>query len=404
MKKENQKNKLNFSISKINNIISKLNRTGIILIAVCYIILLMFVLSTIGKDISYIVEKNYEQVYYDDEISPQLVIKGLRTFDEENNPTLKYEVSVNIAGRLEDGKDPKYKISNFRMSASTVARLTDEEPNNTYYFTEHSTYSTPVNHSFTVDNSEKNQHLSTMYVRLQYEDGNKTKVSTFKENIYLQPSEKDILNMNNWYDENNVIDETNPENNVYPSVTMITGKNTEKQIGIFEVSNYMEETNGKETGIYKTNFRIRITDTEISKFHIDAQAWVVTESGEYLPFFGIYNYTGYSKTYRSSSVNLNSKLKPAYIVAKIDYLELENKEIKTYTSYFKQDLKNIRTTFATNPEIGVTPQTDVSQNRITSSVITIIATLSAAVVLVGGLYIYNKQKEKKQNKKMLDNE
>lgn len=402
MKKENNK-KINFSISKINNIISKLNRTGIILIVVCYIILLMFVLSTIGKDISYIVEQNYEHVYYDDEISPQLVIKGLRTYNEENEQTLKYEISVNIAGRLVDGTDPKYKISNFRMSSSTVSRLTDEKPNSTYYFTEHTTYSTPVNHSFTVDNSDKGQHPSSMYVRLQYVDGNKTKVSTFKEDIFVQPTEADILNMNNWYDENNNIDENNPENNVTPSVTMISGCNDiSKQIGIFEVSNYMEEVEGKETGIYKTNFRIRITDSEVSKFHIDAQAWVVNEAGEYLPFFGIYNYTGYSKTYRSSSVNLNSKVKPVYIVAKVNYRDDANKTFNT--SYFKQDIKNIRQTFATNPEIGVTPQIDASESRLMNTIITISATLGATLVLVGGIYIYNKQKQKKQNKNMLDNE
>ena len=189
MKKDIKDTKTEFSIGKINRIIGKINKTGLILIVLCYIGILAFALSMIGKDISYVVEPNYEHQYYNNEISPQISLVGVRDFSE-GKESLKYSVSVNIAGRLVNNLDPKYKISSFRMFASTKGDVVDQVPNDTYYFTEHNTYSTPITHTYTINNSEVSQHPSTFYVRLEYEKGNKCATEYLLEEDYI----KDFIN------------------------------------------------------------------------------------------------------------------------------------------------------------------------------------------------------------------
>lgn len=77
MKQDTNTNKKDFSISKINRIISKMNKTSIILLVVAYIAILGFILSTIGKDINYIDEPNYEHIFYHNEITPQISLVGV---------------------------------------------------------------------------------------------------------------------------------------------------------------------------------------------------------------------------------------------------------------------------------------------------------------------------------------
>lgn len=386
MKKDIKKNYEESTIGKINRIISKINKTGLILLIICYIAILSVALSFVGKDISYISEPNYEHKFYDNEITPQIAITGLRTFDDSNEMTLKYRFYVSISGRLVNNVDPKYDITNFRMFANTKATLTDKQPNSTYFFTEHTTYKTPVSHQFVMDNSQKGQNPSTVYVRLQYEKDKVTKVSTFKENIYLQPTSDDILGMNNWYDAN--ID-------TKPSATSISGaKDLNKSVGTLEVISYKNlDTNNKETGVYKTGMKIKIRDNSIKKFHIDMQSWILTKDGEYLPFIGVYNYTGYSKTYTASVSDIDYRLNPEYIVAKLTYLDENNKEYNT--CYFKQNINDIRSTYPSEPQVGVDAGALVNDYRVLYTSIAIVATFAMAVLVIFGTYYYNKKKEEK---------
>ena len=169
MKKVNNNQKTEFSINKINRIISKINKSGLILIIALYIVVLSFALGMVGKEISYVNEPNYEHQFYNKEISPQITIVGVREFDEDHGHAhSKYSVSVNIAGRQIDSKDPNYKINSFRMFANTKTTVDANKPNGTHYFTEHTTYSTPITHTFTMGGEEETIHPSVFYVRLQY--------------------------------------------------------------------------------------------------------------------------------------------------------------------------------------------------------------------------------------------
>ena len=387
MKKDNKNQKTEFSISKINRIISKINKTGLILIIAVYVAILSFALSTVGKEISYITEPNYEHQFYNKEISPQITVVGVRDFDDDHGHAhASYSVSVNIAGRHVDSKDPNYKIESFRMFANTKEELIDNELSGTHYFTEHTTYSTPITHSFTMDGTHDAGHPSTFYVRLQYEDNDVTKVETFKENVFLVPTADDKDGMDDWY---NLNSDTAPS-----AVNILGSKDLNSPVGIFEAQSFMDtDEDGKETGIYKAGVRISLNETVSKKFHVDMQSWIVTKEGEYLPFIGVYNYTGPSKKFTKSLIDINEELQPEFIVAKVVFRDENNKT--EYVSYFKQEIKKINSSFVTNQQPGL----DVDAGTITKNDrgLYIALTIISSVVLVGavvaGSYLFLKKKE-----------
>ena len=381
MKKEKQIRKNEFSIAKINRIISKINKTGLILIVVCYIGILTLALGMVGQDISYVTEPNYEHQFYNNTITPQISIVSQRLI-EDGELDLRYSVSVNIAGRLVDEKDPKYKISGFRMFASTKAKLEDKLPNSTYYFTEHTTYSTPITHTFSVNNNEKGQHPSTFYVRLQFEKDGATLVETFKEDIFLNPTAEDIQGMQDWYVVN--------EGTTASAANINSSKGV---VGVIEFQSYPEETDGKATGILKTGLRIQVKDKDVKKFHIDAQSWVVTTSGEYLPFIGVYNYTGPSLKYTNSLRDIDEDIKPDYIVAKVVYRDENNKTEEV--SYFKQKIDSINDTFLTDTQVGNDAGDTQTGNRTTFIVVASVAAVALVGVVVAVSYVVLKKKEEK---------
>ena len=387
MKKENKTQKTEFSIGKINRIISKINKTGLIVIIACYILILSFALSLVGKDISYISEPDYEHQFYNTEITPQITLTGVYDFEEGHaHAHAKYNVNVNIAGRQIDSKDPNYKISSFRMFSTVKDNLTSEKPNSTHYFTEHTTYTTPITHTYTVDSSHEEKHPSTFYVRLQYEDNDVTKVETFKENVFLVPTADDKDGMDDWY---------NLNSDTAPSAANILGsKDLNSPVGIFEAQSFMDtDEDGKETGIYKAGVRISLNETVSKKFHVDMQSWIVTKEGEYLPFIGVYNYTGPSKKFTKSLIDINEELQPEFIVAKVVFRDENNKT--EYVSYFKQEIKKINSSFVTNQQPGL----DVDAGTITKNDrgLYIALTIISSVVLVGavvaGSYLFLKKKE-----------
>ena len=387
MKKEKNNQKTEFSIAKINNIIGKMNKTSLVLIVICYVGVLLFALNMIKSDFVYLNEPNYEHQVYNEEISPQISIVGLRTFDENDEQTLKYSISVNVSARYDaGGTDPKYKITNFRMFASTKAKLTDDNPNSTYYFTEHTTFSTPITHTFTVDNEYKGQHPSTFYVRLQYETNNGTNIETFKENVFVLPTEQEKSLMSEWFN-------NNYEEGKKISAININASKSENPVGILEFQ-VRKSTDEDKKGIYDTGLRIRITDTNVEKFHIDMQSWIVTKNGDYLPFIGVYNYTGPSLRYTNTYREVDERLNPEYIVAKIVYRDKNTNKIEE-VSYFKQKFTNINETFSTNVETGDDSGDVISSNKGIFTAVAIVSSVAILSVTVAVSYVVLKKKEDK---------
>lgn len=390
MKKENNNQKAEFSISKINRIISKINKSGLILIIVIYITILSFALGMVGKDVSYINEPNYEHQFYNKEISPQITVVGVQEFDDDHGHAhTKYSISVNIAGRHIDSKDPNYKINSFRMFANTKDDINSDKLNGTHYFTEHTTYSTPITHSYTMDGTHDAGNPDTFYTRLQYENKDGVeKIATFKEKVFLQPTEDDIDQMNDWF----II---NTEKS--PSAANVYGANDQtKPVGVIEIQAYKEkDDDNKETGKYLAGVRITVDEKNNEKFHIDMQSWIVTADEEYIPFIGVYNYTGPSKRFTNSGKEIDERLNPQYIVVKVVYRDETNKT--EYASYIKQDISLVKATFSTNQEVGINGDAgnQVDSNRTLFLAITIATVLSLALAVACISYSYTKKNFKK---------
>ena len=186
-----------------------------------------------------------------------------------------------------------------------------------------------------------------------------------------------------------------------PSAANIFGYNDQtKPVGVIELQAYKEtDEDGKNTGKYLAGVRITVDDSINEKFHIDMQSWIITEDGEYLPFIGVYNYTGVSKRFTNSGKEIDTRLKPKYIAAKVVYKDETNKT--EYASYIKQEITEVKGTFSTNQEVGINGDagnvtTDLRGLYIGIIIASVISLTAIAFVCS---YSFLKKQEKKNLKK-----
>ena len=398
--------KKEFSLSTINSAIGKLNKTTLLLIIIVYIVILSILLSFVGKNISYINEPSYEHVTYNDEITPQITIVGKRTLNSDNSVSLKYNINAYITSRYVDGVAEKLSITNFRMFAITNKSLTSDEKKSNYYFTEQSGYNTPVTHTYTISNTDEEQHPSTMYVRLSYKKDGEQKIATFKEPIMLQPTSSDKSIMQQWYElnkEKTEIDASGVEKTVEAksAVNIYGSSDSETSLGTFEIASAKKVDS--ETDVKKVSVRIKIKDQASKKFHIDMQTWLVTESGEYLPLIGGYNYTSQVSMF-TSDVEVPTKLKVKYIAMKLVYKDQNNTTEKA--TYLMQDYSKIKEALSTNPDASEDSDLKAETNKTLVTIIVILGTVIIVAIVV--LVIANVEKKKKnqeenqETKKNLD--
>ncbi len=345
MKNKEKEIKENTFFQKVNNNINKLSKTSLILIVFVYAIALACVYALFNTNDDYIVTPNYKHVQFDENINPQISIVAIRNFDSNNKMTLKYQISANIYGRISEESeiDPYYQITNFKMSASTVENTKSKKENSVYYFQEQNSYKTPVTHSYTIDNSTVDQHPSIFYVLLQYKKAGVEKISTFKEEVMLQPSSNDIEKLENYYLNNGSL------------VSSINFKNkSDVVIGNLQ---FISTDVGTEY-----NAGVKISMKELSyatRHHIDMQSWIETSTGEYLPFVGVYSYSSQKSQYSQSSKSINKQLNPKYICAKLKYYYSDTEYDEFY---FKQDITNLADAFSSTPLVG----DDLDNNDIAS--------------------------------------
>lgn len=373
--KTNQESKKEFSISSVNNVIGKLNKTSLSLIIVVYICVLAIVLSFVGKNISYITEPSYDHVFYNDEITPQISIVGRRTVSSDNTVNLKYNINAYITSRYVDSTAPKLDITNFRMFAITSDSLTSNDKLSNYYFTEQSDYTTPVTHTYTIDNSSVEQHPTSMYVRLAYKKDGEKKIATFKEPIMLQPTSEDKSIMDQWYELNKAYYEGDTKVPGKSAVDIYGSNDKTTSQGTFEIAAY-KESDSKD---YTVNVRVKIKNQASKQFHIDLQTWVVNDKDEYLPLIGGYNYSSQVSMY-TNNTTVPGQVKPKYLALKLIYRDQDNNE--TNTIYLKQAISEIKETLSTTPD---TPGEQDIQPK--NNLVTLIAIIGGTIVLVACLVI-----------------
>lgn len=364
--------------SKLNQRIGKLSKLAIILILAVYALALVGIYALVSITKSYLVIPGYEHVYWDEKVNPQITIIGRRTFDDDDNMTLKYSVNVSVYGRISASStsDPGYALTDFKMSAATTESTTSAVANKMYYFTEYTTYHTPTTHYFTLDNSSVNQHPKTLYTMIQYKKSGASKISTFKEDVFLYPDANDISKFAEYFASTGADTATSRN---------IKGKNDESIGNIqFIASN--------QGDYYSSGVKITMTNLGYSyKHHIDMQSWILTSDGKYLPFIGVYSYCHQKSNYSQSGVSVYKQLNPEYIVSKLRYYYSENEYVDYY---FKQEFSKLPANFSTAPSAADEIEENNKENK--TLLIIIIVVLSCLIVACVVFLIVFKKKSNKQ--------
>ena len=377
--------------SKLNNKLEKLSKTTLILILVVYAAVLGGIYALVTVTRSYLVTPEYEHVYWDEHVNPQITIIGRRTYDEDDNMTLKYSVNVSVYGRISESStiDPGYSLTDFKMSAATVSTLTSKLPSNMYYFTEYKTYTTPTTHYFTIDNSSVNQHPITLYTMIQYKKGGTTAISTYKEDVFLYPEGTDLARIDEYFALSSSENATSRN---------ILGKNSE------QIANVQFITSDQDTS-FSTGVKITMQNLGYNyKHHLDMQSWIVTEEGKYLPFVGVYSYSQQKSNYTQSGIAVDKRLSPKYIICKVRYYFSEN-DYSDY--YFKQAFDKLPSSFQSAPSAAdAEPEVSPNKNKalitalIIGGIVFVVGTASTLAII----FIRKKNKEENISKISEDTE
>lgn len=365
--------------SYINNKINSMSKIAILFTIVIYTAVLSMLVIVTEPRPDYISVPSYEHVYFDEKVNPQISIIANRTFDEDGEMTLKYNISVNIHGRIsaDSNSDPAYSVTNFKMSASLVENLGETKTDKMYYFTEQNRYTTPITHSYTIDNSSESQHPTAFYTLVQYKKNTVTGTATFKEDTMLNATEADKIALNNYYNNN-----TNKDADSYN----IYNKNNEKAANI----QFTVKQSSTKDNVYNCGVKISMeTLTYESRHHIDMQTWIETSSGELLPFIGVYGYSNQRSNYVQSGRELYKDLKPKYICIKtVHYYGEDDYKV----DYFKQDITKLSDSFTSNPNAGDEVQNSPDNNPVVYIAVGCGVAIVLAFVVVILVYTVNNKK------------
>lgn len=365
--------------SYINDKINSMSKIAILFTIVIYTAVLSMLVIVTEPRPDYISVPSYEHVYFDEKVNPQISIIANRTFDEDGEMTLKYNISVNIHGRIsaDSNSDPAYSVTNFKMSASLVENLVETKTDKMYYFTEQNRYTTPITHAYTIDNSSESQHPTAFYTLVQYKKNTVTGTATFKEDIMLNATEADKIALNNYYNNN-----TNKDADSYN----IYNKNNEKAANI----QFTVKQSSTKDNVYNCGVKISMeTLTYESRHHIDMQTWIETSSGELLPFIGVYGYSNQRSNYVQSGRELYKDLKPKYICIKtVHYYGEDDYKV----DYFKQDITKLSDSFTSNPNAGDEVQNSPDNNPVVYIAVGCGVAIVLAFVVVILVYTVNNKK------------
>lgn len=367
----------------LNAKINKLSKTAMILVLAVYAVILGGIYTLVTVTRNYLVIPEYEHVYFNEQVNPQITIIGRRTFDDSNKMTLKYSVNVSTYGRISASSsvDPGYSLTDFKMSAATVDTITSKAPNNMYYFTEYTTYTTPTTHYYSLDNTSVNQHPNTIYTMIQYKKNGNTQIATFKEDIWLFPSDNDIASFDTYY--------SNPANQDATSRNINDKQNAQIANIQFVASN--------QTDYYSSGLKITMNKLDYtSRHHVDMQSWILTEDGKYLPFIGVYSYSQQKTNYSQTGISVYKQLKPQYICSKLRYYFSET-EFEDY--YFKQEFSKLATSLSSTPSTG-DDGTGKTPNANKTAIIVAVSCTCAVLVcggVCGGIILSKKYKKTKEN-------
>lgn len=349
--------------------VGSLNNTLILFICLLYAVLLLTVFTLIKPQYDYIAVPPYEHVVYHEDVNQYIHLTANRSYNEDKEDfDLSYDV-IAVVTSSASGEDNRRENLKFSMSSLTTS-------NKMYYFTDMTGYNTPISHSFSMDNRDKEQIPKSLFINLRYlkrvfdEENNMSRVwdsTSLKEDVMVDLIENEL--------------------NVYSSSTLSVD-------GFFTVVLTVNKDQDSDKDRYTTRININIPD-KTKRYHVDMQSWIVDDKEDpaertVYPYIGVYGYSSYSTNYSSIGAQpIDSRLNAKTLYVKTTYYDEDN-NVKTLL--YKNDLENLVTgqTITDDAQLPVTPSAKVSPwVYVGISGATIVAALG-----VVGVILYMKKKNK----------
>lgn len=350
---------------KIFGGVGNLNSTIILFICLLYAIALLAVYTIIKPVYHYVAIPPYEHVVYHEDVNPYIHVTANRTYnDDKKDFDLSYDVIAVITSSA-SGEAHRRENLKFSMSSLTTS-------NKMYYFTDMTGYNTPISHSFSMDNRDKEQVPSALFINLRYmkriydEENNMTREwasISLREEVMNELVE----------DEENVYSASSLSVDDFFTVVLTVNKNADS-----------------EKDRYTTRINITIPD-KAKRYHVDMQSWLVDESEENVyPYIGVYGYSSNTTNYSSiGSQPIDARLNAKTLYLKATYYdELDN--VKTLL--YKNDLENLVSGQSITEEDVLPPTVDAKEVSPWVYVGIALGTLVAALG-VAGVILYMKKKK-----------
>ncbi len=273
---------------------NKINLITLLLAVILYGAILLSVAKVITPELDYVIELNYPEGTYHNEINPYVFVRGtaMNTSQEEGKTILR----------------PQYRVIAYINAISQVApknvfyaySAMDSTGMMNYFFESTRPGKTlPVFHQVVASSEYAGGDVYEKYfVKVKYDVVEGTQTITKQLEISEQALQLSKKELND---------------------AKFTASNTIE--GILSVD-FTFTDDGASAVQYDTNIDI---DFEVTTpFHVNLQSWIVSESGEIFPYLGIYNYCTPKDLDPWYETSVYKYSKPKTIYVKLEYTDADN--------------------------------------------------------------------------------
>ena len=337
-------------MKNIVKLIGKFNVATLALIIFVYIVCLVLILTAVNPKYSYYIEPNYDHNIGYSELSNsyQIVYKRVNN-NQKIEESYAIRTVINSRTSVDDKADQQLSIVKYLSELK-------QTNGNEYYLSEISNATTTWARTSSVGEG----HEPTAYFGkvLYVDQNNEHKTKTFKEQMFEKP--------------NNVKDYTNGN--------LIKFNDVEFRYYVVV---------GTDDNDYLVT--MRMSTTTLKYFHIDMQSWILTNSGELLPFIGMYGYN--NSTWSVANERVIKDLDAKGIVCKL-ICYFDNQEFELH---YKADFSEMPDLFANVVDIEAincnVPQTKLINKIIAFCAVGLTFACVTTVIIIGAV-------KAKRNKKV----
>lgn len=359
MKKENL-------LTKINNVILKINRPALVAIVLIYAVILILLITVLFPKQSFVATPTFPHQITEKDMKVEITIRPTNRINSNKDLTTIFNIATKLEGNFEIGETERYEMPNFQMSSLLTS-------NKMLYFTEYSdrTMIKTTTHNYSINNSDEVKIPKEFYIRLKYIDKDDTEQTlTYEEKVLSLGNKRRYSNYN-----------------IIADAEKHSDKDRKTQVRI--------DFYGKnQDNDFSLRSMIEVVDTTVP-YHIDMQSWVIADNGEVLMTSGIYGLN--NKTVHNTSDLVPLDIKPQYVFSQLNYYE-EGKEPQTI--YYSEKISDLPETIADFPDDPTTASPD--SLRLNTVEYIIIAVVGVGILYLIVKIIVNNKNKKKPNEKNID--